>query len=189
MHSKEPSYQDLLAQLKAKDELISGLELANNELKNYEDIINESRDLVCVTSLDGVFKQINPAFVLLLGFNEHEILKQSFFDLIHPEDLSITKEKLETLVLHDHTIEIKNRLQGLDGSFLTFEWLFKTNAKNDLFYGIGKNVTSFESKQTSLLEQEEILYLTQKNAKIGSWKFDISSNNLFCSPEFLPFMK
>lgn len=184
MQSKEPSYQDLLAQLKAKDELISGLELANNELKNYEDIINESRDLVCVTSLDGVFKQINPAFVLLLGFNEHEILKQSFFDLIHPEDLSITKEKLETLVLNDHTIEIKNRLQGLDGSFLTFEWLFKTNAKNDLLNGIGKNATSFESKQTSLLEQEEILYLTQKNAKIGSWKFDISSNNLFCSPEF-----
>ena len=64
------TYEELLKKVKK-------LELENNELKeidksitNFEFFINESLDLICVASTDGVFKEINSSFQKVLGYSK-----------------------------------------------------------------------------------------------------------------------
>ncbi|MFT6245270.1 MAG: PAS domain S-box-containing protein [Salibacteraceae bacterium] len=48
--------------------------------------------------LNGKFIKANQRFIELIGYSENELLNMTIMDVIHPNDVSETKEKLEALI-------------------------------------------------------------------------------------------
>ena len=43
-----------------------------------------SVDLFCITTLDGHFRRVNPAFITAMGHPEPDLLATNILDLLHP---------------------------------------------------------------------------------------------------------
>ncbi len=49
--------------------------------------LNLSRELLCITDIEGNFLKLNPSWQSVLGWNLEELRSHSWQDLIHPDDL------------------------------------------------------------------------------------------------------
>jgi len=54
-----------------------------------------SIDMLCISSFDGHFKEVNPAFEAALGFTAEELCTSSYLDFIHPDDIEKTAQEVE----------------------------------------------------------------------------------------------
>lgn len=69
------------------------------KIKQREDLLNGMFNQVAVGigihTLDYKFKIVNQTLCRLLGYSEQKLLEKSCFDLIHPEDIDLTRKYLD----------------------------------------------------------------------------------------------
>lgn len=90
-------------------------------------------NLMCTASPDGYFREINDYFEEVLGFTKEKFLSMSFSDLIHPEDIELTRKKIENLVAgeQDITISFENRFLRKDGSYHWLAWTLTFDKRSE----------------------------------------------------------
>ena len=54
---------------------------------SLESLFDLSPDLLCLASVDGYFKWVNPAFERTLGYTAEEFVSRPMIDFVHPEDV------------------------------------------------------------------------------------------------------
>jgi PAS domain S-box-containing protein len=64
--------------------------------------------LLCISIIDGYFKEINSAFIKKLGYTENELLSKPL-SLIHPDDVNKTPQEIIQLLQGQTSIAFKNR--------------------------------------------------------------------------------
>ena len=69
------------------------------DIKEKEQILNFTIDLICIAGTDGYFKYINPAWEKALGYQTEELHSKSFLLTIHTKD-----HKKNELVKEEETI-------------------------------------------------------------------------------------
>jgi hypothetical protein len=75
------SVHDITESKKAEEELYnSKLKIEESEIK-FKSITNQSIEGISVTDMNGNYKFVNPAFCLMTGYSEEELLKMTAFDL------------------------------------------------------------------------------------------------------------
>jgi PAS domain S-box-containing protein len=42
--------------------------------------------LLCIAGIDGFYKEVNPAFLKIIGYTKQELLSVSMTSFIHPDD-------------------------------------------------------------------------------------------------------
>ena len=116
-HMKEakPTYDALLKKIKEQELEIDRLLKKEESLASFKFFIEESNDLVCIVGIDAFFKEINPAFVEILGYSKEELLKDSLLHLLHPDDLERSLKEIESLAMGKPSINYENR-------FIKKEW-------------------------------------------------------------------
>ncbi len=178
MQSKEPSYDDLIRQLKAQEQLISRLEQENAELKNFENGFYQSHEVECMVTFDGLFKQIDSTFTAKFGFSDQDLLSRYFLDFIHPDDHEKTVKALDLLASGLSRTILNNRLLGNDGRVFDFEWLMTLSSKNKCIQCFGREVIDFDTAQKLVLDGETSSSNIGKTPKIGSWELDLKSKKM-----------
>ncbi|MFC6877188.1 PAS domain-containing hybrid sensor histidine kinase/response regulator [Flavobacterium myungsuense] len=184
MKETNSTYEELLKKVKK-------LELENNQLKeidksitNFEFFINESLDLICVASKDGVFKEINSSFQKVLGYSKKEInSKNPFTDFIHPEDKAKTYLEISKITPRNPSVDFENRYLKKNGEIVFFQWRASLNSVNNLIYAIARDITEIRNSEGKLIASEKLLNEAQKIAKIGSWEFNLITNELHWTNE------
>jgi PAS domain S-box-containing protein len=149
-------------------------------------------DMLCVATMDGYFKIINPAFEHNLGYSLDELKEKPFLDFIHPEDLPATLKEMEKLGQGEVTLFFENRYLCKDGTYKWLAWTSHPDLKEGLLYAVAREVTQrkqqiislegerteLEEKRTELLgrveetqeelyEKEEQLRQAQKMESVG----------------------
>ena len=82
-----------------------------------------SLDLMCIVSMDGYFKRINPAFTKTLGWSAEELMARPFLEFVHPDDRVATFRQVEKLVVNEIVMKnYENRYLHKDGSWRTLSW-------------------------------------------------------------------
>jgi PAS domain S-box-containing protein len=116
-----------------------------------------SLDLLCIVHLDGRFQRVNLAFQRLLGFAEEELLGQSLFDFVHPDDRARTQAGYEKLSIGEPTTFMENRLRCKDGTYKWFAWSYYPVPEDDLAFGVGRDMTELrEMHEVVRLRAEEL---------------------------------
>ena len=95
-----------------------------NELKaaqNYLELITENMvDIVGQLDFHGKFLYISPSIKKLLGYWPTDILGNTFFELVHPEDLERTINCFNNCIETERPGKIRKRLKTIHGSY---EWI------------------------------------------------------------------
>jgi PAS domain S-box-containing protein len=117
-------------------------------------------DMLCVATMDGYFKIINPAFEHNLGYCLGELKEKPFLDFIHPDDRPATLKEMEKLSQGEVTLFFENRYLCKDGSYKWLAWTSYPDPKEGLLYAVAREVTqrkqeiiSLEGERTQLEEK------------------------------------
>jgi PAS domain S-box-containing protein len=120
------------------------IKLKNKESKDPIDISNFfelSPDMICIAGSDGFFKMVNASFTRVLGYSEEELLSQSFFNFIHPDDIQDTEREVQKLKSGQPTIYFENRYRRKDGNYIWVLWTCGPDTETGLLYATAKDVT------------------------------------------------
>ncbi|GGE82230.1 PAS domain S-box protein [Sphingomonas prati] len=122
-------------------------------------------DLLCVIDAEGLFEAVNPAWELLLGWTERELVGRSAFDLIHPDDVADARRALVELGEDKPLAGYENRQRHRDGGY---RWLSWTVVPEDgLYYCIARDVTRDKARQAELEQAQDALRQSQKLEAMG----------------------
>lgn len=123
-------------------------------LENYEKLFKLSNDLIGVAGTDGYFKKINPALKKILGWEEDYFLNTSFYDFVHPDDLTSTRREIEKLASGEVTINFSCRFRTNKGSYRTIQWMATPEPQTGWLYAIGRDITDERARELQMQESE-----------------------------------
>ncbi|MGQ7944715.1 PAS domain-containing protein [Flavobacterium sp. WC2509] len=177
------SYDELLGKIEQQELLINELSDKKYSITNFEYFAKESPDIVCIADFNAHFKVVNDAFIEVLGYTRKELLSKSFLEFIHPDDLEATQSEISHLAKNRPTVAFENRYIKKNGEIVFFQWKANLNSNNNLMYATARDVTDIRKTQEKLLASERSLNEAQKIAKIGSWDFNLTTQELNWSNE------
>lgn len=130
-------------------------------------ILELSQDLICIASVDGYFKYVNPAWERTLGYSRDELLSRPFMDFIHPDDHEKNDAEVESLKRGNLTIDFENRYVGKDGRVRTISWTATPMTRDGLLYCVGRDITERKRTEDALRENEELLHAALESTADG----------------------
>ena len=138
-----------------------------------------SIDLLAVVGFDGYFKQTNPAWEKILGWNEEELRSQTFLHFAHPEDRAPTLKQLETLKQGSAITYFEQRFACKDGQYKWLGWTAAPFAAELLIYIFARDTTErrLADEQIRSLNcklQARVNEVTAVNRELESFSYSIS---------------
>ncbi|MGQ7944714.1 PAS domain-containing protein [Flavobacterium sp. WC2509] len=178
-----PSVEELMQTVNQQKNKISILQRKIDSIANFEFFTRETSDFICISDLNRNLVNFNLVFINKLGYSKRELILYSFEKYIHPEDLAKTEEAILGLLEEKKTVIFENRILTKKGGHITVQWTSIINPSKNLIYSIGRDITEIRKIQEKLSASENLLNDAQRIAKIGSWEFNIVSNELIWSNE------
>jgi PAS domain S-box-containing protein len=87
-----------------------------------ESLVDLSPDLMCLATVDGYFKRVNPAFERILGYTAEECASRPMIDFVHPEDRERARAAMRVLAGGGELRHFENRCICRDGSIRWLQW-------------------------------------------------------------------
>ncbi|HXC26411.1 MAG TPA: PAS domain S-box protein [Stellaceae bacterium] len=112
-----------------------------------------SEDLLGVTTVEGYFVTVNPAWTALLGWSEDEITQMHVSELRHPDDAAHSDAGRARIAAGAPTVRMENRFRHKDGSWRWLAWTL-TADEDGLIYIIGRDVTAQREAADALRDHE-----------------------------------
>ncbi len=91
--------------------------------------------------MDGTVISVNPSFERILGWKEEELLGQSPFHLLHPEDQETILQEFQKLDGGIPRYSIQNRCRCADGTYKYLAWTGFPDVESGLVYITGRDIT------------------------------------------------
>ena len=112
-----------------------------------------SEDLLGVSSFEGYFTSVNPAWSHLLGWSEDEIKRMHVSELRHPDDAPAAIAGRSRLAQGVPTVRMENRFRHKDGSWRWLAWTMTADAGE--IYVAGRHITTEKWAAEQLRESEQ----------------------------------
>jgi PAS domain S-box-containing protein len=116
------------------------------------------RDLFVISSPEGLYRSVNPAWQTEMGYDPADLVGMSFDALVHPDDRPIAQESFATLQAGTPISGVDIRIRAQDGSYRWYSWT--CFAESDGFFAAGRDITQRK-------ELEEQLRQSQKMEAVG----------------------
>jgi len=98
-----------------------------------------SPDLLGALNPAGYFETSNPAWKTVLGWTEAEVASMSIFDLVHPDDVELTRSGFDFTQIGRPAVRFPNRYRCKDGSY---RWISWTGVPEEgMVYCSGRDIT------------------------------------------------
>ena len=106
-------------------------------------VIELADDAICVIGRDGYFRNLNPAWGRLLGYDTEEFKSRPFIDFVHPDDREHTlAEWADTVSQGKITVGFANRYRHHDGTYRTLEWAAQISHESSDVYAVARDISA-----------------------------------------------
>jgi PAS domain S-box-containing protein len=107
-----------------------------------ESLFDLSPDLMCLATVDGHLKWVNPAFERILGYTFKECESRPIIDFVHHDDVESARSALRTLAAGGELRQFENRCICRDGSIRWLQWNCRPQHNdNGLFAAAARDIT------------------------------------------------
>jgi len=124
-----------------------------------------STDLLGIGRFDGYMRDVNPAWVKVLGYRRDAILSQPFASVVHPDDLAAMEAGIERMRQGEklHHLEMRLLTQSK-----RYRWIAWTGVPaGDLFYVNGRDITDQKAAVDELAVAQQALRQSHKMEAVG----------------------
>jgi len=139
-------------------------EIARESVRERNRVWKNSRDLLVVIDVDGVFRDVSPAWIDILGHRPEEVIGHRVTDFVWKEEREKVKPDLKRAVENTHT-DLEIRMAHKDGTPRIVSWM--TSREQDRVYAYGRDVTTEKQQQATLEDTEAQLRQAQKMEAVG----------------------
>jgi two-component system cell cycle sensor histidine kinase PleC len=152
------------------------------ELRHF---LNMSNDLMSISSVDSHFMRVNNTFNEILGYEDKELRKMTFIDLVYADDRPHVRNSLYSM-MHDESsedqiIDFEARMIARDGTIKWMEWRQKRS--QNLIYSVARDVTNIKKHETALRRQATQLSEAQAIGHMGHWYWKVGADDIEWSEE------
>lgn len=143
-----------------------------------ESVFHLSDQLIGIIDKNGFFKNINPRFVQVLGYDKEFLLSKSIFELIPPEDATLLKEKLKVVSEGHENIQWSQRVRTRQGDYKDIFWTAVCDALTGDIFAVGRDITEEKKKEHQLRISENKFRTFFENGQGLMYTHDIEGNFL-----------
>ena len=122
-----------------------------------ERLFTMSLDMLCVCGFDGVFRQINPAFERILGYDASALTTRPFLEFVLEEDRERSKDAFKRCVAGGHVIIFENRFRHADGSSRWLQWNAAPDLEAQVIYATARDITERKRNEAELARLASIV--------------------------------
>ncbi|MFH1060684.1 MAG: diguanylate cyclase, partial [Pseudomonadota bacterium] len=116
--------------------------------------------MLCVTGVDGYFREVNPAWSAILGWTPEELKARTCLEFIHPDDRAETLATFARLAQGQTVSGYENRMRCKDGTWRWLLWNSVPVLKTGLIYCAALDVTERKRLEADLVRLATIDSLT-----------------------------
>jgi diguanylate cyclase (GGDEF)-like protein/PAS domain S-box-containing protein len=121
-----------------------------------------SNDMLCETSLDGYFLELNEQWQRTLGWTKEELKARPLIDFVHPHDVDETVAVAAGLTEdRSERVDFANRYRAKNGSWHWLLWSSRSDGNR--IYAVAKDITERKgraAKREELLDRERAMART-----------------------------
>lgn len=157
--------RELLPPLSSADELgeldrclhtaAEGIEEA---FSKEQSMVEEAVDMICIIGADGRFRRVNPATTALTGWAPADLLLQTVFDLVHPEDITRADEEFTRAKETSSRASFDLRLRCKNGQLLETRWSCIYSSSNEEMFAVVHDIT--DEKNVERLKEDFLDMIT-----------------------------
>lgn len=159
----------------------SSIENLHSEFhEDFRQIIENSREMICIHDVNGVYLYINPAGLEITGYSAGEMRGTNPYNYFHPDDREAIRSGSHRPAQEgDSTVRMVYRFIRKDGSIVWLETLTRPmyNSAGEIYrlHTSSRDITSSVLQQREIQEQNFQLSLSQDLSGIGSWSVDLET--------------
>jgi PAS domain S-box-containing protein len=124
-----------------------------------------SRDLLVILGTNGVIQAVNPAWPAVLGHAKPQVIGQSIYDFVWPEDLALTRHAMQKVGSAAEPPSFECRYRHRDGSQRWLSWRF--TLVEETIFAYGRDIHAEREQAAALSRIQEQLRQAQKMEAIG----------------------
>ncbi|MBU1154497.1 MAG: PAS domain S-box protein [Proteobacteria bacterium] len=128
--------------------------------ERYRRLLETMPDGVFTLLPDGTIGSLNPAFEKITGFNRDDWLGRNFWDLLHPDDLGMAKEVIQTALAGKGGIAEETRILSSTGGYLIVYFIVEPEfeaGKVTGVWAVGRDITRRKKAERALRKSRDIL--------------------------------
>lgn len=133
-----------------KSKTLADLAKAQKELSTFFDV---SLDLIVISGMDGFFKRTNPIVEDILGYTSKEFCQIPYLEMIHPDDIEITKKEIERQQKGNKVLHFENRFRCKDGQYRWLAW--RSVPIGQEMYAVARDVTDEKNRNRKAIKQAQ----------------------------------
>lgn len=120
--------------------------------QHLTNIFNMTSDFICILDLDSrIFKQVNPALPVFLGFTEEELTTKPFSSFMHPRYAEkIARLINEAISSGNHQFLTEDRYICKNGSQKWIAFNVNVNLSEGMAFGMGRDITEHKEAEREL---------------------------------------
>jgi two-component system, sensor histidine kinase and response regulator len=122
-----------------------------------------SLEMLCIATLDGYFKRLNPAWERVLGWSLAELTAQPYLNFVHPDDRPATEVEMARLASGQDTVSFENRYRCKDGSYRWIVWTATPYRDQGLVYAAAHDITARKQMGEELAQERNLLRTLMDN--------------------------
>ncbi len=150
----------------------------------FRELIEQAPEAVFVADLDGRYTSINGAAESLLGYTREELVGKTIMDIIPPEDIPRLTTEKQKLLDRSRVVVSQWKLLRKDGSRIPVE--VSARIQDDgRWIAFVRDVSERRRAAEALEASRARLARAQRVAHLGSWDWDLRTNEVERSDELL----
>ncbi|MFC2097665.1 PAS domain S-box protein [Bacteroidota bacterium] len=136
---------------------------------------------------DGSFKDINPAWLSIMGYERDEVIGKFYKDFLHPEWKAHFETNFPAFKKRGYVHDVNFKIRHKKGHYLdiSFEGCigYLPDGSFKQTYCVFQDITDKKLAEENLLKNQYYLSKAQEMGNIGTWELDIITNNLIWTDE------
>lgn len=153
---------------------ISAQRLADQAMRERDQLFTLSLEMFCMLNLDGDFLQVNSAFLEVLGYPLECLVGHPYFELIHPQDRPQLTEKIRQLLAGEAPLDLELRVLDVQAKL---HWLQLSAAlgEDQVIYCAARDISARKAAEQAL--QDSLRELERSNRELQEFAF-VASHDL-----------